>query len=303
LEELELYVNPSPSCFKGAQSPFTTAKLVVLGVPFDSTSTYRPGSRFAPSAIREASANLESYSWRARLDAESVAVHDLGDLAVVHGDVKATLARLERVVAKLSGAGKLPVLIGGEHTVTYGALMGLGRPALLCFDAHLDLRDEYPLGVKLSHATVVRRVIEAASSSAVFLVGVRAASGEEVEYAERKGLRKLTSWEVEELGVVEVARRIREWSASFAKLYVSIDLDVLDPSYAPGVGNPEPEGLKPTTLLELLNLTLDHRVAGLDVVEACPPHDSGGLASIHAAKILLETAAMLHRGARLATRP
>ena len=294
MEELELYVNPSPNVFKAAQSPFTLARLVVLGVPFDSTSTYRPGSRFAPSAIREASANLEGYSWRARLDSEAIATHDLGDLAVVQGDVKATLSRLERLTRRLREAGKLPIILGGEHTITYAALTGLGRPALLCFDAHLDLRDEYPLGVKLSHATVVRRVVESQGADSVFIVGVRAACLEEVEYAEHRGVRKITSWEVEELGSMEVARRIREWASSFDGVYVSIDLDVLDPSYAPGVANPEPEGLKPSLLLDVLNLTLDHRVVGLDLVEVAPPFDNG-LASIHAAKIALEAAAYLSR--------
>ncbi|MEM4699676.1 MAG: agmatinase [Candidatus Nezhaarchaeales archaeon] len=296
MEELAIYVNQSPYVFKGVQAPFTSAKIVVLGAPFDSTSTYRPGSRFAPSAIREASANIESYSWRAKVDSEAVATHDLGDLVVVQGDVKTTLSRLERLVQRLRGAGKLPIIIGGEHTITYAAVTGLGRPALLCFDAHLDLRDEYPVGVKLSHATVIRRVAEVVGCGAIFMVGVRAACLEEVEYAEGRGVRAVTSWEAEEVGPMEVARRIREWAEKFDRVYVSIDLDVLDPSYAPGVANPEPEGLRPGLLLDVLNLTLDQRVVGLDLVEVSPPYDNG-LASIHAARILLEAVAYLSRRA------
>lgn len=294
MEELDLYVNQSPYVFKGAQAPFSSAKIVVLGVPFDSTSTYRPGSRFAPSAIREASANVESYSWRAKVDSEGVATHDLGDLVVVQGDARATLGRLERLVQRLRGAGKLPIIIGGEHTITHATVMGLGKPALLCFDAHLDVRDEYPPGVRLSHATVVRRLAEALGHDGVFIVGARAACLEEVKYVEEKGLRVITSWEAEELGPLEVARRVRDWAARFDRVYVSIDLDVLDPSYAPGVANPEPEGLRLGMLLDVMNLTLDHRVAGLDVVEVAPPYDNG-LASIHAAKILLEAVAYLSR--------
>lgn len=294
MEELELYVNKSPYVFKGVQHPFTSARLVILGAPLDSTSTYRPGSRFAPLAIREASLSLESYSWRARIDSESVATHDVGDVEVVQGDVKATLSRLERLLHGLSKAGKIPIILGGEHTITYAAAQGLGRPAILYFDAHLDLRDEYPLGVKLSHATVARRLVEVLGGGLVFFIGVRAACEEEVEYAERRGVKRLTSWEVEELGSVEVAKRVREWCSKFNKVYVSIDLDVLDPSYAPGVANPEPEGLKPTMLLDILNLVLDRRVVGLDLVELSPPYDNG-LASIHAAKILLEATAYLSR--------
>lgn len=299
MEELGLYVNQSPHVFKGVQAPFTSAKIVVLGAPFDSTSTYRPGSRFAPSAIREASINIESYSWRAKVDSEAIATHDLGDLVVVQGDVRTTLSRLERLVQRLGEAGKLPIIIGGEHTVTYAAVMGLGRPALLCFDAHLDLRDEYPMGVKLSHATVIRRLAEALGCGAVFMVGARAACQEEVEYIGDGGMKVVTSWEAEELGPMGVAGRIRDWVAKFDRVYVSIDLDVLDPSYAPGVANPEPEGLRPSLLLDILNLALDQRVVGLDLVEVSPPYDNG-LASIHAAKILLEAVAYL---SRRATRP
>jgi len=301
LGEIELYVNTSPLTFKGSQAPFTTSTFVVVGVPFDSTSTYRPGSRFAPQAVREASLNIEGYSWKVGMDVEEVRTHDLGDLAVVLGDVKETINRVERLVRALRASGKVPVLIGGEHTITYGAFRGLGEAALLCFDAHLDMRDEYPEGVKISHATFMRRLIEAYGPGAVVVVGARAACKEEVEYARRRGVEVITSWECLRGDPLRLASRIRERLRGYNKVYISVDLDVLDPSYAPGVANPEPMGLSLTTLLDIVSLVLDNRVACLDVVEVCPPYDNG-LAAIHAAKLLFEELIHLSRGGA-ATQP
>jgi len=302
MEELEFYVNPSPNVFKGFQASFTASPFIVIGVPFDSTSTYRAGSRFAPRAIREASINIEGFSWRTRLDIEEIKTCDLGDVNVVQGDVKETLKRVERVVKKVKEAGKIPILIGGEHTITYGAMMGAGKSALLCFDAHLDMRDEYPEGVKMSHATFMRRLTEAYGHDSVILVGVRAACREEVDYVEKKGVMMITSMEVTELGALEVARKIKAKLEGFSQLYISVDLDVLDPAYAPGVSNPEPEGLTLTSLLEVLNLVIDRRIVGLDVVEVCPPFDNG-LAAIHAAKLLFEEIAYVSRSLRASFNP
>jgi len=294
LGEVELYVNTAPLTFKGSQSPFATSTFVVLGVPFDSTSTYRPGSRFAPYAIREASINIEGYSWRYGVDVGEVKVHDLGDLLVALGDIRETISRVERVVRALRGAGKLPILLGGEHTITYGAVRGLGGAAIVCFDAHLDMRDEYPQGVRLSHATFMRRLIEDYGPDSVVMVGVRAACREEVEYARREGVEVITSRECLREGPSRVAERVRGRVEGHDKVYISVDIDVLDPSYAPGVANPEPMGLSLEGVLEVLSPILDGRVVGLDVVEVCPPYDNG-LAAIHAAKLLFEELASLSR--------
>ena len=157
----ELFVSQS-NIFAGFQKPFEKADYVIFGVPFDVTSTYRTGARFGPSAIREASLNIETYSFRTGIDVEDLSLHDLGDLHVSSATEK-TLERIALVVKDLLEAGKKPITIGGEHTITLGAVKGLGnkasRTAIVSFDAHLDLRNEF-MGLKLSHTTFMRRLNE-----------------------------------------------------------------------------------------------------------------------------------------------
>ena len=150
----ELFVSQS-NVFSGFQKSFEDADYVVLGVPFDVTSTFRTGARFGPNAIRAASLNIETYSFRSDIDVEDVRIHDLGDLHV-STDTEQTLDRLAKVIGEILEAGKMPVVIGGEHTITMGVLKGLGgdlsQTAVVSFDAHLDLRDEF-MGLQLSHTT------------------------------------------------------------------------------------------------------------------------------------------------------
>ncbi|MDI6691621.1 MAG: arginase family protein [Candidatus Bathyarchaeota archaeon] len=154
----ELFVSQS-NVFSGFQKPFEKADYVVLGVPFDVTSTYRTGARFAPNAIRQASLNIETYNFRTGLDVEDLKLHDLGDLHV-STDTEKTLERLAAVIKDITENGKIPITIGGEHTITLGIMKGLGKKAsktaLVSFDAHLDLRDEF-MGLKLFHTTFMRK--------------------------------------------------------------------------------------------------------------------------------------------------
>ncbi|MEM1538057.1 MAG: agmatinase [Candidatus Nezhaarchaeales archaeon] len=291
------YVNQTRFTFGGLQAPLQLAPIVVVGVPFDSTASYRPGARFAPAVVREVSMNLETFSWRVGIDLEDVKMHDLGDVNVVHGDVNETLHRVEEVVKEIRDMGKIPVLIGGEHTITYAAFKALRAAAILVFDAHMDLRDEYPPGQRLSHATVMRRMIELIGPKRLIQVGVRAACKEEVEYAGKIGLLQVSSREVEGRGAIELAALLRRRLQNVETVYLSIDVDVLDPSYAPGVSNPEPEGINPTKLLDVLNNVIDRRLIGFDVVEVCPPYDTG-LAAAQAAKAIFEVTGMIHRSRR-----
>ena len=287
------YVNPTPLIFAGLQAKLDETMFVVFGVPFDSTSTYRPGARFAPSAIRDASINLETWSFRANVDFEDVKAHDLGDVVVAHGNVEETLRRVQEVIADIYAAGKIPIMLGGEHTITLGALKAKRDVAVLVFDAHLDMRDEY-LAMKVSHATVGRRIVELVGSIKTLFIGVRAMCREEYDYVNRKGIFYVTSHDIARKGVREVSRAIKDKLAGFDSVYVSVDVDVLDPAYAPGVSNPEPEGLSMSTLLDLLNEIVDKRVVGVDIVEVTPGYD-GGLAAIQAAKIAYETMCLIYR--------
>lgn len=289
---VELHVSPV-SRFSGFYKPFEKADYVILGVPFDGTSTYRPGSRFGPQAIREASRNLETYSLRTGLDAKDLKICDVGDLHVL-GDVGKTLERVRLVFGEIVKAQKFPVILGGEHTITYGAIKAFeGDVGILSFDAHMDLRDEF-LGSKLSHATFMRRLSEKIKPDHVVEVGVRAFGRDEFQFAKEEGIKFFTGKNIRLAGCKEVARKIDRALSDFEKIYLTLDMDVVDPSYAPAVGNPVPEGITPSTLLDILHDVCDPRVIALDLVEVSPHYDTG-LTSFQAAHIIYETLCFIEK--------
>jgi agmatinase len=288
MSHFELFVSQS-NVFSGVQRPFAEADYVIFGVPFDATSTYRTGSRFGPNAIRQASLNIETCSFRTGVDVEDLRLHDLGDLHV-SADPKKTVEMLKLVVEDIATAGKKTVAIGGEHTATFGILKGLGakaqKTALVSFDAHLDLRREF-LGVKLSHATFMHCVNEEVKPSKIIEVGTRAVCKEELAYAEKSGIDFFTSQQIRREGPEQITNRLREKLAPFENIYLSVDMDVLDPAYAPAVQNPEPEGIETTTLIDILCGLCDKRVVGLDIVEIAPIYDQG-ISAVAAAKVIFE---------------
>jgi agmatinase len=284
----ELFVSQS-NIFSGFQKPFEKADYIIFGVPFDVTSTYRTGARFGPNAIREASLNIETYSFRTGIDVEDLALHDLGDLHVLTATEK-TLERITLVVKEILEAGKTPVTIGGEHTITLGAAKGLGnkasRTAIISFDAHLDLRNEY-MGLKLSHTTFMRRLNEEVKPAKIIEVGTRAVCKEELAYAKKAGIEFFTAQQIRNEGTEEIAKQLKKKLAECKNTYLSIDMDILDPAYAPAVQNPESDGLEPHTLLDILCSICDKRVIGFDVVEVAPNYDQG-VSAIQAAKVMFE---------------
>ncbi|MEM3874486.1 MAG: agmatinase [Candidatus Bathyarchaeia archaeon] len=284
----DLHVSRS-TVFSGFQKAFEEADYVVLGVPFDVTSTYRTGARFGPAAIREASLNIETYSFRSGIDVEELRIHDLGDLHVSM-DTAQTLERLAKVVGEILEAGKTPIAIGGEHTVTLGVLKGFGnkvsKTAILSFDAHLDLRNEF-MGLSVSHTTFMRRLNEQLKPAKTLEVGTRAVCREELAYAEKAGIKFVTAQQIREEGVEQTLKILKRKLSDVKNVYISVDMDVLDPAYAPAVQNPEPEGLENHTLLEILCSICDKRVVGFDVVEVAPNYDSG-VTAIQAAKVIFE---------------
>jgi len=288
----ELFVSPSP-VFTGNQQTFEEAEYVILGVPFDVTSTYRSGARFAPLAIREASLNIEGYSFRTGMDIEDLKIHDLGDLHVA-GDAELTLGRLALVAQDLFDANKVPVFIGGEHTITLGVMRSLDENvALVSFDAHLDLRDDY-LGLTLSHTTFMRRIKETVNPSKILEIGTRAVCKEELDYAKESGIEFLTAHQIRKDGTEKTVETLDDILEGYEKIYLTIDMDVLDPAFAPAVQNPEPEGLDTPTLLDLLEKVCDSRVVGFDLVEVAPHYDRGVTAT-QAAKTIFEVLCCLER--------
>jgi agmatinase len=285
------YLDSTSKAFGGFQSEFSQSDFVLFGVPYDSTSSFRPGSRFGPRAMREVSANLETWSWRTGVDYESIRLHDLGDLSVVHGDSAETIRRVEETVEDIKGARKLPILLGGEHAVSLGAVRAFKDATVISFDAHFDLRDEY-LSNKLSHACVMRRSSEEVGPGNVVIVGARATYADEVEFVKKKGIRYLSSLDIIRSGTQSAAAWVKQSLRGAKKVYVSIDIDVLDPSCAPGVGNPEPEGIGTTALLDIVDAAVDDRVVGFDVVEVSPPYDNGSTAAV-ASKLVFEICSMI----------
>jgi len=295
MSDLELVISQS-NIFGGIQKPYEKAKYMVFGVPFDVTSTYRTGSRFGPNAIRQASQNIETYSFRAGIDAEDLPLHDLGDLHVSTSP-KRTVNMLKPVVADILAAGKMPVAVGGEHTVTLGILKGLGAKArgtaVVSFDAHLDVRKEF-LGLTLSHTTFMRVITEEVKPAKIVEVGTRAICKEELAYAKETGIDFFTSQLIRKEGAARIIQRLKEELAQYENLYLTIDMDVLDPAFAPAVQNPEPDGLEIHTLLDILCALCDKRVVGFDVVEITPIYDQG-ISAIVAAKVLFEVLCQLEK--------
>ncbi|MDH5794363.1 MAG: agmatinase [Candidatus Bathyarchaeota archaeon] len=291
----KLFVSQS-NVFSGFQKPFEKADYIILGVPFDVTSTYRTGARFGPNAIRQASLNIETYSFRTGVDVEDVKLHDLGDLHISTNTEK-TLERIEMVIKDFLEAGKTSVTIGGEHTITLGVMKGLGekasKTAIVSFDAHLDLRNEF-MGLKLSHTTFMRRINEKVKPGKIIEVGTRAVCKEELDYAKKAGIEFFTAQQIRKEGSEQIAKQLEKKLAKHKNIYLSIDMDVLDPAYAPAVQNPEPEGLETHTLFDILCNICDKRVIGFDVVEIAPNYDQG-ISAILAAKVIFEILCCLEK--------
>jgi agmatinase len=281
------------------QRPFKKAKYVVLGVPFDVTSSYRTGARFGPNAIRQASLNIETYSFRSGVDIEDVAFHDLGDLHASTSP-KRTIDMLKLVVTDILAAKKTPVVIGGEHTITLGAMKGLGdkaeKTALISFDAHLDLRKEF-MGLTVSHATFMRVINEEVKPAKIVEVGTRAVCKEELGYADGSGIDFFTAQQIRKEGAAQITRELKDGLESYENVYLTVDMDVLDPAFAPAVQNPEPEGLGTHTLLDIVCGLCDRRVVGFDVVEVAPVYDQG-ISAVAAAKVIFQISCQLERSRR-----
>ena len=298
----ELFVSQS-NVFGGFQKPFEKADYIVMGIPFDVTSTYRTGARFGPNAIRQASLNIETYSFRTGIDVEDLKLHDLGDLHT-STDTKKTLERTALVIKDLLDDQKTPAIIGGEHTVTLGVVKGLGdeasKTAIVSFDAHLDLRNEF-MDLKLSHTTFMRRINEEVKPGKIVEVGTRAVCKEELDYAKKAGIEFFTAQQIRKEGNQRIAGQLKEKLARYRNVYLSVDMDVLDPAYVPAVQNPEPEGIETYILLDILCSICDKRVIGFDVVEIAPNYDYG-TSAIQGAKTIFEILCCLEKSRKGGTK-
>ena len=268
--------------FIGCDSGFDESGLVLFGAPFDGTSSYRPGSRFAASAMRAAAYSIETYSPYLDRDLTELKICDLGDLELPFGSAEKTLAAIEDCAGRILDAYKLPVMIGGEHLVTLGAVRAAAKrfPELriVHFDAHTDLRQEY-LGEALSHATVMRRCWDILGDGRIFQFGIRSGDKAEFEWArEHVYLRKYHLFGTEEL----------ERDIGNAPVYFSLDIDVLDPSECPGTGTPEAGGVSFAELLNAFDNISGLNIVGADLNELSPPYDPSGISVSLGCKLLRE---------------
>ena len=269
---------------------------MVLGVPYDRTSTYRPGSKFGPSAIREASANIETYSIRSGMDVEDLGICDIGDMNVTDNPAE-TIERIRLIVGEIVSDGKTPVMLGGEHTITLGGVKALGTSTTVVgFDAHMDLRNEYN-GEALSHAAVMRRITERIGPSHVLLIGTRAICKEELQFAEANSVTRISSLELQRKPVEKSLETLKKKLSGCQSIYLTIDADVIDPAYAPAVGNPEADGLTPSIIMTLLEEICTQNVVAIDLTEVSPHYDTGATAA-QATKILFESLCYVERRKR-----
>lgn len=261
----------------------TSGAICLLGAPFDSTTSYRPGSRFGPGAIRDASYGLETFSPAQNADLEDCSFTDRGDLELPFGDPVPALALIEQATREILSEGKIPFLLGGEHLVSLGAIRAaadaFGDLMVIHLDAHADLRDDY-LGQKLSHATVMRRVCDLVGPERIRQIGIRSCTRQEHGLA--VDLASLPE---------QIAMRTGQ-----RPCYLTCDLDILDPSVLPGTGTPEPGGLTFQELVAILiSIMTRCRVVGLDVVELAPQLDPSGVSAVVAAKVVRECIIALDR--------
>ena len=277
--------------FLGCGSGYEEAKIVLYGAPFDSTTSYRPGARFGPSAMRHESFGLETYSPYLNLDLTDCVIFDVGDLELPFGDMEAALSQIEATAAQIFGDEKLPLLLGGEHLVTLGAVRAAAKKypdlRIIQFDAHADLRDEY-LGVSLSHACVMRRCFELLGDGKISQFGIRSGDRPEFLWAD-EGHTRLHRFDFDGLSAVA-----EELSRENAPVYFTIDLDVLDPSVFPGTGTPEAGGVSFTELHKAMRtVTSVCNVVGCDVTELAPVLDPTGASVAVACKVVRELLLML----------
>ena len=270
--------------FIACDAEYEDAETVIFGAPFDSTTSNRPGTRFGSRAIRSESFGLETYSPYQDKDLEDIAVFDSGDLELCFGSSEQALADIEERAKTILEDGKRPFLIGGEHLVTLGAVRAVAAKYpdihIIHFDAHADLRQEY-LGAELSHACVLRRCWDILGDGRIFQFGIRSGDRSEFRWAQ-EGHVAMHPFDFD--GLEETVQKLKG-----KPVYLTVDLDVMDPSVFPGTGTPEAGGVTFLQLLQaILTVCKDSQIVGCDVNELSPPYDPSGISAATACKVVRE---------------
>ena len=272
-----------PDYFADAESDFDEADFVIFGVPYGKTSSFRHGVDKAPREIRQASWNFEAYDLRTGVDLKKIKLHDYGNLDVKNLNTKETVEKVRDFTCKLLAKNKFPIVIGGEHSITPGVVKAYPNDiAVLSLDAHMDFREQYENNVN-NHACVIRRIADHIDIKNIAVIGVRSAEKEEYEHAQKAGLFFVDAFSINKNGFSETIKETKE-RLKDKKIYLTLDVDVIDPAYAPGTSTPEPFGLDPFDILEFID-AFSSQLIGFDIVEVCPAYDHGET-SILAAKLI-----------------
>ncbi len=271
----------TPFKHEGIFGSYKESEVIIFGVPFDGTASYRPGTRFGPAEIRKEFDGIETYSPYRDKDLADYAICDIGDMAMRFGDVSKTLDAIEEQTTDFLKDDKKTIALGGEHLVSLPLISAYSKkyPGLnvMHLDAHADLRDRF-LGEKLSHATAMRRVIEKIGGD-LWQFGIRSGTRDEFEFA--KANTRMTRFSLD--GIAEARAALGD-----EPVYLSVDIDVLDPSILPGTGTPEPGGVTFSQLIDGFKEMSGINIVGADLVELSPHYDASGVSTIAACKILRE---------------
>lgn len=278
------------SVFQSCDNTYEESNVVIFSSPMDATCSFRPGTRFAGPAIRQDSIGLEWYSPYFDMDLKDVKTCDIGDLDLPMGDVEKDLDEISRVTKCILDDNKKTMMIGGEHLVTLGTIREYIKKYpdlyIIHFDAHTDLREEF-LGRELSHATVLRKCYDLLGDGRIYQFGIRSGDSSEFKWAS-EGHTHLRKFDL--VGLDKCIEALKD-----KPVYITIDLDVLDPSIFPGTGTPEAGGI---TYKELQQAILDmkglHNIVGADIVELSPHYDASGVSTAVACKVLREMVLLLH---------
>jgi agmatinase len=270
-----------PNGFADASAEFADAQFVVVGIPFDRTTSFRPGARFGPDSIRQHSWNFESYDLETGIDLSDVPIHDLGNTPE-YGSASAMADGVREEMRRVYAAGKIPIVLGGDHACSPPCVEAYpdgGSLGVLYIDAHLDFRSSY-LGDPRSHACSSRRIVEKIGAHNVVVLGVRSVSHEEVDDNRSIGMAYVSAHEVFRDGIESAVQKALNMLHT-DRIYVSLDIDAIDPAYAGGTGTPEPFGLTPRDVKHAIGMVAP-RLAGLDIMEVSPHYDQGNTSALAA---------------------
>lgn len=275
-------LNKNICTFIACDAGYDESKIVLFGAPFDSTTSYRPGTRFGSSAIRNESFGIETYSPYTDKDLTDTKIFDAGDLELCMGSSELALKDIENFTNKVLDDGKIPFMIGGEHLVTLGTMRSVVKKYpdvhIIHFDAHADLRNDY-LGVELSHACVMRRCHELVGDNKIFQFGIRSGDREEFLWGKEHVYTNRFNFDT----LSDVVEKLKG-----KPVYFTLDLDVLDPSVFCGTGTPEADGVSFRELIDAIRKISELNIVGLDMNELCPIYDQSGASTALACKLLRE---------------